>query len=256
MLCGSQVIYHPEMTPPSEHEPKAGKRALGWLMRYLLRHPPSCNCDPCQQRYARLVGSTEHGTGSRAGGSQLADAIAEAVQKQAHSQVVAQFGQGSFKVTVAVADGPRALVCHGALPEKMALHDAVVVVPAVLGGSSQGWSHCTECAVGELMQAVAADTLHPAAMRRLAAGWLSPHQPQELEGAASQDLFCSATLQLDNGDAVSVKDLCTASSTIGEQVANSQVSVPAKFASRTFWRASEEAPFGLCVNCTQVRSTQ
>ena len=40
---------------PAEHEVKNGKRVFGWLVRFLLRQPPSCDCADCTARYQALV---------------------------------------------------------------------------------------------------------------------------------------------------------------------------------------------------------
>ena len=40
---------------PAEHEVKNGKRVFGWLVRFLLRQPPSCDCAECVARYQALV---------------------------------------------------------------------------------------------------------------------------------------------------------------------------------------------------------
>jgi hypothetical protein len=50
-----KIFYHPRMVAPSEHDVKNGKRVFGWLVRFLLRQPPSCTCSECVERYRRLV---------------------------------------------------------------------------------------------------------------------------------------------------------------------------------------------------------
>jgi hypothetical protein len=49
------VYFHPRMPAPPEHDPKPGKRAFGWLVRYLQRKPPLCPCAACAARFKRLV---------------------------------------------------------------------------------------------------------------------------------------------------------------------------------------------------------
>ena len=68
-LC-RQVYYHPRLPSPHEHDPKPGKRAFGWLVRYLLRRPPSCPCAACASRFARLSQSAivDAQGGDRSGG--------------------------------------------------------------------------------------------------------------------------------------------------------------------------------------------
>ena len=50
-----KIFYHPRMVAPPEHDVKNGKRVFGWLVRFLLRQPPSCTCSECVERYRRLV---------------------------------------------------------------------------------------------------------------------------------------------------------------------------------------------------------
>ena len=53
------VYFHPRMPAPPEHDPKPGKRAFGWLVRYLQYRPPLCPCATCAARFKRLVPWTE-----------------------------------------------------------------------------------------------------------------------------------------------------------------------------------------------------
>ena len=71
-----KVFYHPRMAAPAEHDPKPGKRAFGWLVRFLLRTAPQCKCADCVARFERLMALGQSAaTAAAAAGDAAADTV-------------------------------------------------------------------------------------------------------------------------------------------------------------------------------------
>ena len=97
------VYFHPRMPAPPEHDPKPGKRAFGWLVRYLQYRPPLCPCATCAARFKRLVPSTiepsppsrghHHGNHSSSG-DDGAHALSEGLSDETETEEVA-YGCGN-----------------------------------------------------------------------------------------------------------------------------------------------------------------
>jgi hypothetical protein len=154
------VLFHPRMLAPHEHHPAPGKRAWGWLVRYLLVKPPRCACEQCTSLFAALVPPSPPPASARVLDSlSLAESISGLVMAlgEATTGTVTELGGGggggsrSLVVSVAygrVAHAPpggraslhaTALLCDDARDQALCVRDRFGLLPEVLRQKKAGW---------------------------------------------------------------------------------------------------------------------
>lgn len=191
------VLFHPRMLAPQEHHPAPGKRAWGWLVRYLLVMPPRCACEQCASLFAALVPPSSPPASARVLDSlSLAETISGLVTAagEASTGAVTELGGGggggsrSLLVSVAygrVAEAPlggraslhaTALLCDDARDQAVCVRDRFGLLPEVLRQKKAGWervglvssldllgafSTCAPCDGAQLLRALREASIAP-----------------------------------------------------------------------------------------------
>jgi len=156
------VLFHPRMMAPEEHHAAPGKRAWGWLVRYLLATPPRCPCENCASLYTALVPPSAPAASAQSsarGSIALPETIAQAVldSGEANAGAVTRLGGGggggarSLVVSVAYgrveasSEGPRrlgvtALLCDATRDQAVCVRDRFGLLPEVMRQPKAGWA--------------------------------------------------------------------------------------------------------------------
>ena len=178
-----KIFYHPRMVAPPEHDVKNGKRVFGWLVRFLLKQPPSCSCSECAGRYRRLVPESAaaaedpEGTvaaeGLQAADPELWSAVESALHRcdssacfgagSAVGSTAIGFGGGSAHIAVAVqlktvagaAPKAIAMLADSSAGRNIAARDKTSL-PAMLQNRKVGWESCAALQTEDLFQRLAA----------------------------------------------------------------------------------------------------
>lgn len=152
------VLFHPRMLAPPEHHPAPGKRAWGWLVRYLLAMPPRCACEQCTGLFAALVPPSPPPASARELDSlSLAETIRILLKAPGEQSTGAVTelggGGGSRSLVVSVAYGrlsqappdgqssmqATALLCDDARDQAVCVRDRFGLLPEVLRQKKAGW---------------------------------------------------------------------------------------------------------------------
>ena len=84
--------------------PHPGKRAWGWLVRFLLRQPPRCPCESCVQTFAALVPpSARKGAVKAEVDDGTSGARCATTRRAARRRRAQRLGDGQLKVPLALA---------------------------------------------------------------------------------------------------------------------------------------------------------
>ena len=271
-----KVLHHSSMQAPSEHDPKLGKQAFGWLVRFLLHERPNCSCASCTQRYARLTSSSTQAQSS----SDARQALdpPSSLWIHAHKAFLCQQGDDEAPLPEILASacgvGAKAVrvgvglsFCSPSSSRPTRNHRTVAVmidgensalipprdllgIGSMLTFPKVGWSQCSHLSVGDLfqtLQRVHQDTeTRETALVDGVGSWLS----QALTRTTAKPLFAEShryaswfTALAEGADHKPPPSSASRESDAGQE------EVPKRLRAKTFWKAEVGQVLGHCVNC-------
>lgn len=274
-----KVLHHSSMQAPSEHDPKLGKQAFGWLVRFLLHERPNCSCASCTQRYARLT-SLSSQSQSASDGRQVLDPPSS-LWIHTHKAFLCQQGDeesplseihasacgiGAKAVRVGVGLSTRATSSrsspthnHRTVAVMIDGENSALIPPRDLLGigsmltfSKVGWSQCSHLSVGDLFQTL--QRVHQSTQTRDiefvdgVGSWLSLalERPTAEPLFAEPNRYVSWFTALTEGASAGHKPPSTSASRSSD---DGQEEVPKRLRGKKLWKAEVGQIVGHCVNC-------